>query len=136
MKESAEKILETVLQDWNHEAGNWGSQRLSRLYSSDALFFGGRTGQSVGEAEITAYFNSYHDIILSAHLKLVEQHVLTISDECILAQGFGEFEFVLAGNKQTASRLRTTLVICRIGNDWKIRTHHFSTIPEAPPLGD
>lgn len=136
MKEQPEKILEHILQAWNREAGNWGKERLSTLYTRDALFFGGRTGQSVGEDEITAYFASYHGIILSAHLKLVEQHILALSDDCIMAQGFGEFKFVLAGNKSTESRLRTTLVISRDAGEWKIRAHHFSTIPEAPPLGD
>ena len=129
-------ILHNVLQAWNREAGNWGAQKLSSLYTDDALFFGGRPGHSVGAAEITAYFDSYHGVIISAHLKLVEQHVLMINEDCIMAQGFGEFDFVLAGNKSTQSRLRTTLVICRDGGGWKIRAHHFSTIPEAPPLGD
>lgn len=136
MTEQPEKILEHILQSWNREAGNWGSQKLSSLYTRDALFFGGRPGQSVGVADITAYFDSYHDVIISAHLNLVEQHVLMINEDCIMAQGFGEFDFVLAGNKSTHSRLRTTLVICRDGDGWKIRAHHFSTIPEAPPLGD
>lgn len=136
MKEPPEKILEYILLAWNREAANWGSQRLSSLYTRDALFFGGRPAQSVGTDEITVYFDSYRDVILSANLKLVEQHILTIDDDCIMAQGFGEFDFLLVGNKSTQSRLRTTLVICRDAGVWKIRAHHFSNIPEAPPLGE
>lgn len=136
MSMNPKNVLDAVLKSWNREAGNWSSQHLSSLYTKDALFFGGRTGQSVGGEEITAYFNSYFGVILSANLKLVEQHILSLSDDCIVAQGFGEFDFVLQGNKSTHSRLRTTLVICKVGDEWKIRVHHFSTIPEAPPLGD
>ena len=136
MKEHPQHILDCVLQAWNREAAHWESQRLSSLYTQDAVFFGGRPGHSVGAAEIASYFDSYHGVILTAKLKLLDQQLLKLSDDCIMTQGFGEFEFVLAGNKSTSSTLRTTLVICRDASDWKISAHHFSTIPSAPPLGD
>lgn len=136
MKQAPEHVLDHILQAWNREAAQWASQQLSSLYTPDAVFFGGRPGHSVGAAGIKSYFDSYHGVIVSAKLKLLEQHLLSLSDDCIMAQGFGEFDFVLAGNKSTTSILRTTLVICREGGGWKIRAHHFSTIPTTPPLGD
>ena len=136
MKEHPEEILDTVLLAWNREAANWSAQRLSTLYTQDALFFGGREGHAVGAAAITAYFDSYHGVIFSAKLKLLDQQLLRLSDDAIMAQGFGEFDFVLAGDKSTQSVLRTTLVICREADDWKICAHHFSTIPSVPPLGE
>jgi uncharacterized protein (TIGR02246 family) len=126
--------LAIVQAAWNAAAHHWHPGRLTAVYADDALFFGGRPGHSVGASAIRDYFASYEGVIKSARMELVEQRFICLAEECFLAQGFGEFSFALAGDRQSRSRLRTTLVIGRQHDQWKIRQHHFSASPEVPPL--
>jgi len=130
----AADVLSEVEAAWNAAARDWNVQAFGALYAPDALFFGGRKGQSVGEAGILAYFASYLGVIESATLALTEQQFIRLGPDCFLAQGYGEFTFFLAGNKTSKARLRTTLVIASIDGAWRIRQHHFSNEPESPPI--
>jgi hypothetical protein len=123
-------------QAWNSAAKVWNPKALASLYADNALFYGGRSGHSVGAAAVQAYFASYDGIIQSAVLDLIEQELVETSPETFVSQGFGAFSFVLAGGRQTQSVLRTTLVLSKLNGQWKIQLHHFSVTPEVPPLGD
>lgn len=120
---------------WNAAASPWNPQSLAQVYSGDALFFGGRPGHAVGSEEILGYFKSYHQVIKSAALELVDQHVAPLGPSHFLAQGYGRFSFVLADDVATTTVLRTTLVLVLAQTTWKICGHHFSVSPDAPPLG-
>jgi uncharacterized protein (TIGR02246 family) len=132
--EAACAALAIVQAAWNAAARHWDPQALAAVYTDDALFFGGRPGHAVGAGAIREYFASYDGVIESATLELVDQQFIPLSDDCFLAQGFGEFAFELSGNQQSRSRLRTTLVIARQHGEWRIRQHHFSATPESPPI--
>lgn len=131
---SAHAVLAQIQDEWNAAACPWNADALTAAYSNDALFFGGRPGHSVGAGAIHEYFASYMGVIESATLELVEQQVIHLAQDCLLAQGYGEFAFVLSGGRTSRSRLRTTLVIALHDGKWKIRQHHFSTTPESPPI--
>ena len=128
------EALAVIQNAWNASARDWNADALTSIYTHDALFFGGRPGHAVGASAIRDYFASYVGVIESATLALVEQHVIALTDDCLLAQGFGEFVFVLDGGRESRSRLRTTLVIARHAGEWKICQHHFSASPESPPI--
>ena len=132
----SKKTLDEMQNSWNLAAKVWNPKALAQLYADDALFYGGRSGHSVGAAAIQDYFASYDGIIQSAVLDLIEQELVQISPESFVAQGLGAFAFVLAGGRQTQSVLRTTLVLSQLSGKWKIQLHHFSVAPEVPPLGD
>jgi len=139
MSESAshpKKTLADMQNAWNLAAKVWNPKALAELYADNALFYGGRSGHSVGVAAIQAYFASYDGIIQSAVLDLIEQELVQISPESFVSQGLGAFSFVLTGGRQTQSVLRTTLVLSQLNGEWKIQLHHFSVTPEVPPLGD
>lgn len=139
MNESAnnpQKTLAEMQNAWNLAAKVWNPKALAELYADNAMFYGGRSGHSVGVAAIQAYFASYDGIIQSAVLDLIEQEVVQISPESFVYQGLGAFSFVLVGGRQTQSVLRTTLVLSQLNGHWKIQLHHFSVTPEVPPLGD
>ena len=139
MTESAsnpKKTLAEMQNAWNLAAKVWNPKALATLYADNALFYGGRSGHSVGVAAIQAYFASYDGIIKSAVLDLIEQELVETSPDTFVAQGLGAFSFVLAGGRQTQSVLRTTLVLSKLNGEWKIQLHHFSVTPEVPPLGD
>ncbi|MDR5752383.1 MULTISPECIES: SgcJ/EcaC family oxidoreductase [unclassified Caballeronia] len=122
--------------DWNTAGRNWDPAALAALYTEDALFFGGRPAHSIGAKSIRKYFESYVGVIDSCSLELVDQIVIELTSDCVIAQGYGIFCFSLQGKHFTRSRLRTTLALAKEGAFWKIRQHHFSAIPEAPPLGE
>ncbi|KAB0641635.1 hypothetical protein WT67_21665 [Burkholderia stagnalis] len=126
--------LAIVQAAWNAAARGWNPDALTDIYTADALFFGGRPGHSAGRDAIRAYFASYAGVIRSATLALVEQHFIRLGDDCFLAQGYGEFVFVLGDGNTSRSRLRTTLVIALQRGEWKVRQHHFSTSPDTPPI--
>ncbi|WP_028221444.1 YybH family protein [Paraburkholderia oxyphila] len=132
--DAAGAALARVQAAWNAAAHRWDADRLTAVYTDDALFFGGRPGHSVGAGAIRDYFASYEGVIESATLELVEQYFTHLADDCFLAQGYGEFSFVLSGGRPSRSRLRTTLVVALQQGEWKIRQHHFSTTPESPPI--
>lgn len=126
-----------IVQDaWNAAAKQWNPSALTAVYTSDALFFGGRPDHFVGEDRIWKYFASYDGIILSARMSFKKQYFLHLGVDRFLAQGFCDFSFVLEGNKKTASVLRTTLVLVKKGEGWKIEQYHGAPAPSAPPLGE
>ncbi|MGQ7937646.1 YybH family protein [Paraburkholderia sp. D1E] len=132
--DAASPALAIVQAAWNAAARDWNPDTLTAVYTEDALFFGGRPGHSVGSSAIREYFASYDGVIESATLALVEQHFIRLGPDCFLAQGYGEFSFVISGGRTSNSRLRTTLVIVSQHGEWKIRQHHFSTSPDTPPI--
>lgn len=132
----AQSALDAVQAAWTAAATPWNPQALAAVYADDALFFGGRPGHAVGVQAIHDYFASYDGVIEAGRLALVDQHVRELAPGCLLAQGHGDFAFVLAGDRHTRSVLRSTLVLVRQEGGWKIRQHHFSVAPETPPLGD
>jgi len=127
--------LASVEAAWNEAGGSWDPQALAPVYTADALLFGGRPGHAVGGAAIREYFGSYVGVIHSGTMTLVDQHIVELAPCVFLAQGFVDFSFVLSGDRSTKSFLRTTLVVVQQDGRWKIRQHHFSPTPAAPPLG-
>jgi uncharacterized protein (TIGR02246 family) len=132
--DAASPALAIVQAAWNAASRDWNPDALTSVYTEDALFFGGRPGHSVGSSAIREYFASYEGVIESATLELVEQNFIRLGPDCFLAQGYGEFSFVLSGDRTSNSCLRTTLVIVSQNGEWKIRQHHFSTSPDTPPI--
>lgn len=127
--------MAAVVARWNAAAGPWNPDALAAVYTTDALFFGGRPGHCVGAGAIHAYFKSYEGVIRSGRMALVEQHLKPLAPGCVLAQGFVDFGFELSDGQSTRSRLRTTLILVAEDAAWRIAQHHFSPTPEAPPLG-
>lgn len=130
------RALAQIQVAWNAAARSWDVGALADIYAPDALFFGGRPGHAVGRDQVRSYFASYADVIDSAVIELKGQQLLHLADGVFLAQGFGEFRFLLAGGKPSYSVLRTTLLLVRHEDRWQIRQHHFSESPAAPPLGE
>jgi uncharacterized protein (TIGR02246 family) len=135
-KDDCLNVIATVQEAWNTAAACWSASALTSVYARDAIFFGGREGHSVGEEQILQYFESYFGVIESASINLVDQRVLRLATDCLLAQGYCDFSFMLAGARRTQSRLRSTLTLVQEKEGWKIRQHHFSTSPTKPPLGE
>lgn len=121
---------------WSEAGRDWNPTALTDLYTADALLFGGRPGHSVGGDAIRAYFDSYAGVIFSASVELFDQQILRTGETSLLAQGFCHFAFRLSGDRHTRSHLRTSLLLDWSGGATRIRAHHFSPMPEAPPLGD
>ncbi|RYX89420.1 MAG: SgcJ/EcaC family oxidoreductase [Comamonadaceae bacterium] len=131
-----QQALAHVEAAWNAAARGWNVRALSEVYAEDTAFFGGRPGHCIGRAAVADYFASYTGLIESAALTLTEQAVRALADGVWLAQGYGAFEFVLAGSKPSRNVLRTTLVLVHREARWQILQHHFSESPGTPPLGE
>ncbi|SAK77159.1 YybH family protein [Caballeronia ptereochthonis] len=128
------RALATVNAAWSAAAQRWDADAFAALYTEDALFFGGRPAHSIGRDAIRAYFASYEGVIDSASLELEEQHVMTLASDCFVAQGYGVLSSRFPGNRDSRSRLRTTWIIALRDGEWRIRQHHFSGLPEKPPI--
>lgn len=135
MNDESRQALEDIEAAWNEAAAAWNPEALAAVYADDALLFGGRPGHAVGATAIRDYFASYMGVILAGTMRLVDQQILSLAPGVFLAQGFVDFAFVLSGNQSTKSFLRTTLVVEMQDGRWRIRQHHFSPTPAAPPLG-
>lgn len=133
--EVAQAALAAVQADWNAAAARWDAEALTAVYTGDAAMFAGRPGHATGEAGIRAYFGSYAGVIESAVMKLRDQRILLQLPDLVLAQGYADFNFRLAGDRPSASTLRTTLTLARRDGRWQILQHHFSATPAEPPLG-
>lgn len=129
-------VLAAIEDAWNAAAKQWNPDALTAIYTRNALFFGGRPDLYVGERRIHEYFSSYDGVIRSAVMKFRDQQVLRFGPDRFLAQGFCDFSFVLAGNQNTTSVLRTTLVLTKGDDGWKIEQYHAAPAPSAPPLGE
>ena len=129
------KALASAEAAWNAAARPWNAAALAAVYTADAMLFGGRPGHSIGAAAIRNYFASYDGVILSGSMELLDQQIAPLATGVVLAQGFVDFSFDLAGNQSTKSHLRTTLILVQHEGQWRIRQHHFSATPTSPPLG-
>lgn len=133
---AAQDALRSIERRWNEAATPWNPDGLASIYTEDALFYGGRPQHYVGREGVRDYFRSYVGILRSVTLKLVDQHIVNFTPAAFIAQGLGEFGFVLSSGKQTRNELRTTLTIVKRDHEWSIVGHHFSPKPEAPPIPD
>jgi len=132
----AQAALDQVIADWNVASASWDATGIAATYSEDGMLFGGRPGHFVGRASIREYFASYDGVILSGSMRMSGMVVRELGSACLLFQGMAHFAFTLAGNRQTQSQLRATLVLNREPDRWRIVDHHFSPIPAEPPLGN
>ena len=57
-----------------------------------------------------------------------------VADGVYLAQGYAAFDFVLAAGGTSQAVLRSTLVLIRRPDGWRIAQHHFSTTPTVLPI--
>lgn len=132
--DTAQQALQLIERRWNTAARIWDPAALSAIYAGDAVFYGGRADHFVGRARIKAYFESYQGSLASVSLALINQEIRLLGPGVFLAQGHGDFGFGLTGGKRTENRLRTSLVIAMQDRDWAIMLHHFSAVPEVPPV--
>ncbi|HDS1695146.1 SgcJ/EcaC family oxidoreductase [Pseudomonas putida] len=129
------RLLEQMLERWSAAAATWDANALGACYTADAGLLGGRPGHSLGRGAIVAYFASYDGVIRSGAVQALDQEVSQPADGLLLAQGHVNMSFVLSDGRETTSLLRSTLVLRLEDGAWKIWRHHFSPVPEAPPLG-
>ena len=127
--------ISSVLKDeieagWNAAAATWDPEALTGLYTKDAIFFGLLPKFYVGRSEIHEYFSSYVDVLKGVSLELVEQEVRPLSPEAFVAQGFGHLKNYRKDGNLLENRVRTTLVVRRVGERWMISLHHFSNVPD------
>src|SRR4051812_42641850 len=104
-----ETALRTVERDWNAAAQDWNTEALAALYVKDALFYGGRPGHAVGQAEVRRYFDSYVGTLAAARLALVDQEIRRLGEGIYLTQGYAAFEFDLIAGASARTVLRSTL---------------------------
>lgn len=128
------EALRSVEQGWNAAAEGWDPSALAALYTEDAVFYGGRVGHSVGRGQIQAYFESYVGMFTTVQLALVDQELRVLADGVILAQGVAAFTFGLSSGATSQAELRSTLVLVRRAEGWRILQHHFSPTPAVPPV--
>lgn len=130
------QAVEAVQTDWNTGAASWDPDGLSRIYTEDALFFGGRPAHAVGRVAIREYFASYVGVVASASMQILEPQVLTVDSRHFVVQGHVVFALRLTDGEDARSTLRATWVLTLREGHWKILQHHFSPTPSEPPLRD
>ncbi len=129
-------ILDEALARWNAAGRTWNVSAYADCFTEDGLFFGGRPAHAVGRAAIRAYFESYVGVIKVCQLALRDQQFVEAGPGFLLAQGWGEFTFVLADGERTGSTVRTTWLLQQMPDGpWKIRQQHIAPPPAVPPLG-
>ena len=129
-----ETALRAVERDWNAAAEHWDAAGLTALYTEDAVFYGGRPGHAVGPAKVREYFDSYIGTLAAARLALVDQELRKLAEGVYLAQGYAAFDFDLVAGGASRAVLRSTLVLTRRPEGWRIAQHHFSSPPAEPSI--
>jgi len=131
----SKKALAQVVEDWNQAASPWDPAALTAVYEDDGLMYAGRPHHVVGREAIHEYFASYVGDIFSAHLTMPDPFIRELGEGALLVQGPVYFKFVLSGDEHTRTTMRGTLVLVNRSGRWRILQHHFSSVPDAPPLG-
>ena len=134
VRSEGEMALRAIERDWNAAAEHWDTAGLAALYTEDALFYGGRPGHAVGHAKVREYFASYVGTLAAARLALVDQELRKLAEGVYLAQGYAAFDFDLAAGSASRAVLRSTLVLTRRPEGWRIAQHQFSSPPSEPPI--
>src|SRR4051812_42423579 len=91
-------------------------------------------GPAGGPAEGREYFYSYVGTLAAARLALVDQELRNLTEGVYLAQGYAAFDFDLTAGGVSRAVLRSTLVLTRRPEGWRIAQHHFSSPPAEPPI--
>ncbi|MES2786615.1 MAG: SgcJ/EcaC family oxidoreductase [Pseudomonadota bacterium] len=130
----AHHVLRDVADRWNMAARTWDVEALTALYTPDVVMYGGRPGMSIGHDGMRRYFASYTGLLASTRLELRDQVMIALAPKVYLAQGYGDFSFVLTSGKRSGTTMRTTWILVERAGQWKILQHHFSTTPEQPPI--
>ena len=129
-------VLDQALERWNAAGLRWNPSAYADCFTEDGLFFGGRPTHAVGRNAIRAYFESYVGVITVCQLALRDQQFVEAGPGFLLAQGWGEFSFILADGERTGSTVRTTWLLQQLPDGkWKIRQQHIAPPPAVPPLG-
>lgn len=131
-----QEVLSKVINCWNAAGTEWNAQGLAQVYTDDACMLGGRPWQAVGKEELLRYFDSYQGLILSCTIECLDQAFTMAGPHHVIAQGHVKLHFLLEGHKVTSNVLRSTLVLVTEHQQWKISHHHFSQIPQEPPLNN
>jgi uncharacterized protein (TIGR02246 family) len=134
VRSEGETALRAVERDWNAAAEHWDAAGLTALYTEDALFYGGRPGHAAGQAKVREYFDSYIGTLAAARLALIDQEFRKLAEGVYLAQGYAAFDFDLVAGGVSRAVLRSTLVLTRRPEGWRIAQHHFSSPPAEPPI--
>jgi len=122
-------VKEEIEAQWNAAAAVWNTSALADLYADDALFFGLLPDHYVGREAIERYFAHYKPSLQGVALDLVEQELRHVAPDLIVAQGFGNIRNVRSSGEVVPNRVRTSLLMAKVGEDWRILLHHFSQVP-------
>jgi uncharacterized protein (TIGR02246 family) len=126
-------LFPEIARRWSAAASPLDPDKLSALYTRDAMFFGGLPDHYVGREQVKRYFSHYVPILSSIELRLRDMAVLT-ADRLTLGQGFADFTFTLPSGTTTFASLRATLGVVEQDGGWAICLHHFSPPPLVPPV--
>ena len=124
-----QKFFETFTTD-NHD-------QVAALFAPDALFFGTGSSEVVTTPEgIRQYFVA----ALSGSRGAVKatplaQTALVLSDDIVAISGKWQSERTLEGKMVTAGPSRNTVVMQKLGGQWRIVQFHNSPTPKPPPAG-
>jgi ketosteroid isomerase-like protein len=124
-----ETALRAVERHWNAAAQHWNSAGLVALYTEDALFYGGRPDMQWAARRCVNILAP-----TAARLALVDRELRKLGEGVYLAQGYAAFDFDLTAGGATRTVLRSTLVLTRRPEGWRMAQHHFSSPPSEPPV--
>ncbi len=133
MSTEAEAGMARVEAQWNEAGATWDPAKFQAMFTDDALFYGAHVKLFVGP-ETKDYFVGYVGQIVSARAKFVEQRYIPCGPGQYYAQGYADMVTDLIGRGEFKLRMRTTLLIAKVGEDWRVRGHHLSPMPAGTPL--
>ncbi|MDP6363656.1 MAG: SgcJ/EcaC family oxidoreductase [Candidatus Poseidoniia archaeon] len=118
------EIASRLLREWVSAVESGDPRRVASLYAEDALLLGTfSAAERVGPGAILAYFEELLEAAVG--VEIVSEQPFCGSE---FASSCGLYNFILGGKVVEA---RYSFVFVKEGNDWKIRSHHSSLVPES-----
>jgi uncharacterized protein (TIGR02246 family) len=124
MRSAADDTVSGIIDKWSAAFEKLDAEALASLYSKNAFFFGSNPSLYRGKAGIASYFNA---LPRWSSPTVQFTNVMTASVGSDLINFAGTASFIVAEDTPPLS-VKITWVIGREDGDWKIVSHHVSSM--------
>ena len=124
MQSAAQDTVSAIIEKWSAAFNRLDAAALASLYSKNAFFFGSKSSLYRGNDGVAAYFNALPRWS-SPTVQFTDRATSQVNPDLINFAGIASF--VVSENDPPLS-VKISWVIAREDGDWKIVSHHVSSL--------
>jgi uncharacterized protein (TIGR02246 family) len=124
MRSLADDTVSGIIEEWSAAFEKLDAEALASLYSKNAFFFGSNPSLYRGNEGVATYFNALPRWS-SPTVQFTDVITASVSSDVINVAGTASF---VVSEDASSLSVKITWVIAREDGDWKIVSHHVSSM--------